>query len=232
MSAFLFQSEFIKITFCWNFLAGFTNQGVLSKDPTVLLDGATSFQHLYPTSLPGNVPTQPHGIPPQKYIWNSKKNGKIWWNYFFKNQRKTLTNSFLATVIMFNMKFDIFTSPTNSVCTNMLVSFHWKSWHRKYSALKLLMTRVKCWRQHFFLRQLKFFSRYWFEIRLWCFHLSVLYRLCYGRWLDKKLALVALNTTVFVTTTWVHVVKMVKFCKFSEKSFNSKSPKINHLDIF
>ncbi len=52
------------------FLAGYANQGVLSKDLTIWLVGARPANTCIPPSFPGIVPTQLHSVHiPQKYIW-------------------------------------------------------------------------------------------------------------------------------------------------------------------
>jgi hypothetical protein len=49
-----------------HFSAGFASKGVLSKDPTVWLDGARPANTCIPPTLWGNVPTQPRGVPTPK----------------------------------------------------------------------------------------------------------------------------------------------------------------------
>ncbi len=90
---------------------------------TVLQFGSMELDLPTPVSHPPSQGTYPHGrmaYPPPKMCLQVLKMSKIALSYL-KNQRKSLTNSLLATVGLSDAKFDIFTGSTNLVSSSFFL---------------------------------------------------------------------------------------------------------------
>jgi len=102
-----------RMTFCWIFLADFSSQRGLSRDPTVWLDGAWPNNTCTPPSSVGKGITQLFGIPTPKVHLQVWKNSKFWQNHFFiKKLEKVLAIALWVRVNLPNVKFGGFTYPT------------------------------------------------------------------------------------------------------------------------
>jgi hypothetical protein len=73
----------------YHFRASFASQGVLNKDPTVLLNGARPANTCIPPSFPGNAPAHPNRVPNPKSTLASMLKLKV------LNHKSTLYDSSL-----------------------------------------------------------------------------------------------------------------------------------------